>query len=207
MAVTFVILFAVSWVIGRHHFTVRGRQFIHEFEHSTISHAVLNAGPAPGGFGLHLDPAPDPFSQCRIRYRTSAALNPLAWTLQLLSPLPEYLTIEAELPLAPAAELVWHHDRVPAAALGRSEDSTLWILRRLDFANAEYVTRGPLTNGVQHIFGDLHTRFNPFLMHVVVTADVKPNLTIVLNTARFDPAQAPKLLALFLAMGRAARIG
>ena len=207
VVVALLLLFAMSWVLSRRHYFERGQQLINEFEDSTISHAVVHSGPMPAGFELDLEPAPDPFNTCRIRYRTSAAYNPLAWSLQLLSPPPERLTIEANLPSAPMAELIWHHDREPAAALGRSVDSTLWILRRLDFAGAEYVTRGPLTNGVQHVFSELQTRFNPFLLHIVVTADIEPHLTIVLDTARFDPAQAPRLLALVLAMGRSARIG
>ena len=107
----------------------------------------------------------------------------------------------------PSAELIWIRGRTPATALGRLPGSGLWTLRRLDFVDAEYVTRGDNTNGVQHVFGELMNRYDPFLSSIVVDAGADPHLNVTLDAARFDPAQVPTLMSLVQRLGRAALLG
>lgn len=201
------ILLVASWAAGRRRWQRRSRRFFDQLEESTASHALPHSAPSAAGFDASLEPAPDPFAQCSIRYRTHAAYNPLAWPLQLISPPPERLVIQADLPSPPASALIWTRGRAPAVALGRGQPTNLWTLHRLDFVDAEYATHGELTNGIQHIFSELQTRYGPFLLQVTVSADGQPHLRLSLASARLDPAGIPMLLALVQGLGRAARIG
>ena len=201
------LLLLLIWLLGRRHYRACSLLFIRHLEESSAPDAVARVTPTAAGFEADLEPAPDPFARCRVTYRTNAEFNLLAWPLQLLAPSLERLTVQAVLPSAPSANLVWNRGRTPATALGRGEASELWKLHRLDFVEAEYATRGVFTNGVEHFFAELQTRFGPFLGEVYVDADAEPHLSVTINTARFDPAQLHTVLALVQGLGRSSLLG
>ncbi len=215
------LLLLASWVAGRAQLRRRSERFLTYLDDSTAADAEIAKPLSSGGFETTLRPAPEPFDFCFVRYRTRAKFNPLAWLLQLIAPSPEQLEIRAMLPSPPGSELVWIRGQLPPTALGLHPSRDLWTRHRLDTVDAEYSTRGDATNAVQHAFSELQNRFGPFLVHIVVRADVaytettqsellagvaEPHVTVTLSTARLDPAQTPVLIALVRSLGRAARI-
>ncbi len=215
------LLLLASWVAGRAQMRKRSELILTYLDDSTAADAEIEKPLSSGGFETTLRPAPEPFDFCLVRYRTRAQFNPLAWLLQLIAPSPEHFEIRAMLPSPPGSELVWIRGQLPATALGLYPSRDLWTLRRLDIVDTEYATRGDATNAVQHAFGELQNRFGPFLVHIVVRADIpytettqselldgiaEPHVTVALSTARLDPAQTPILIALVRNLGRAARI-
>jgi hypothetical protein len=215
------ILLLASWVAGNVQMLRRSRQFLTYLDDSTAADATIERPISSGGFETKLCPAPEPFDFCFVRYQTRAKFNPLAWLLQLIAPSPERLEIRAMLPSSPGSELVWIRGQLPATALGLHPSRDLWTLHRLDTVDAAYATRGDATNAVQHVFAELQNRYGPFLVYIVVRADVaytettqaeimngraQPHVTVALSTARLDPAQTPILIALIRSLGQAARI-
>ncbi len=201
----FVVL-AASWLAGRRQMQERGRQFLAQIDDSTVAHAAIDAPVSAGGFIATLLPAPEPYDHCSVRYQTSADLNPFVWLTQLIAPAPEHLVIHATLPSPPGSELVWDRGQSPPTALGLHPGRELWSRRRLDTVDAEYATRGDITNGVQHVFAELQSRFGPFLRRIIVSAESEPHIIVILSTERFDPVQTPVLIALVRSLGRAATI-
>ena len=195
-------LLIVIWVFTAVYNVRRGQALLDTLRVSTRNGVVSSQAPGPSGFFVQLQPAPEPFQRLTVAYHTGA--NPLIWPWRLAARQPPRLVIQGVLTQRPHAELFWHQGRIPGRALGRNASATLWIQRRIDFLNCEYVTRGVNPAGLVHAFTDLQTRFGAQLYKVAIQADNVPEVEVGLRTAGFNPEMLPPLIATVRGAGRSA---
>jgi hypothetical protein len=197
-----VALLVALWIGTAIYNVRRGWALVRKLQESTRGQVLVEQAPTHHGFFVLLSPPPEPFRRITITYLTGA--NPLIWPARLLQGYPPRLVIQASLLDRPQAELVWERGRIPAKALSRRGDATLWVQRRLDFLNYEYATRGVNPSGLIHNFTDLQTRFGYQLYKVTVQADASPELEVGLHTVGLNPEELPPLITTLRATGRAA---
>lgn len=197
-----VALLVALWIGTAVYNVRRGWALVRKLQESTRGQVLVEQAPSHRGFFVLLAPPPEPFRRIAITYLTDA--NPLIWPLRLLQGYPPRLVIQATLQNPPQAELIWERGRIPAKALSRRGEATLWVQRRLDFLNYEYATRGVNPSSLIHNFTDLQTRFGPQLYKVTVQADAAPELEVGLRTAGLNPEELPPLITTLRATGRAA---
>lgn len=202
LAITSIVaLLVLLWIVTAIYNIRRGRALVGILQEATRGQVLIEQEPSDSGFFILLSPPPEPFLRITIVFHTVA--NPLGWVWQFVMGHPPRLVIQASLLERPEAELLWERGRIPAKALSRRDDVTLWVQRQLDFLNYEYATRGINPNGLIHTFTDLQTRFGPLLHKVAVMADVMPEIEVVLYTAGLNPEELPPLIMTIRAMGRA----
>ncbi len=203
LAVTIILVLLLAIWIGTAIYNVRrGWSFVAKLQESTRGQVLVEQAPRPGGFFILLTPPPEPFRRVALTFHTGA--NPLIWPWRLLIGRPPRLVIQATLLERPEAELIWARGQIPAKALSRRGNATLWVQRRLDFLRYEYATRGINPSGLIHNFTDLQTRFGPQLYKVAVQGDTVPEIEIGLRTAGLDPEDLPPLVTTIRALGRSA---
>ena len=195
-------LLVVLWASTAFYNIRRGQALLATLRESTRNGIVTAREPGPNGFFVQLQPAPDPFQRLTVTYHTGA--NPLIWPWRVVARQPPRLVIQGVLVQRPQAELFWRQGQIPGRALGRNASDTLWIQRRIDFLNCEYVTRGINPAGVIHAFTDLQTRFGAQLYKVAIQADTAPEVEIGLRTAGMNPEVLPPLITTIRMAGRAA---
>jgi len=195
-------LLVVLWAGTAFYNIRRGQALLATLRESTRNGITTTRPSGPNGFFIQFQPAPEPFQRLTVTYHTGA--NPLIWPWRLIARQPPRLVIQGVLVKRPQAELFWRQGQIPGRALGRSASDTLWIQRRIDFLNCEYVTRGVNPAGVMHAFTDLQTRFGPQLYKVAIQADTTPEVEIGLKTAGFNPEMLSPLITTIRMAGRAA---
>lgn len=207
-ALGLLLLMLALWLLDRWLVQRRHQRIIAAVNDSTRARLVLEQRPTRAGFCGHLQPVPEPFTQLTISHQAGASWAWLGAPLALRSHRGGRLVLQGRLLARPQAELLWTRGKIPGRALSKlPDDLALWRAHRLDFINSEYVTRGANPNGVIHAFVELQTRWEPLLLQVKVARDETPSLTLVLRSARLEPAEIPALLAATRALGRAALQG
>lgn len=197
-----VLLLVVLWVSTAIYNSRRGRSLVNMLQTSTRGQVLIERAPGPDGFFVQLKPAPEPFDRVALTFHTAA--NPLSWPWRLFLRRPPRLIIQATLMERPQSELIWERGHIPAKALSRRGNATLWVQRQLDFLRYEYATRGVNPSGLIHHFTDLQTRFGPQLYKILVQGDTVPEIEIGLRTAALNPEDLPPLITTIRALGRAA---
>lgn len=202
-AVAVILLLIIAAVAARRQALHRSQALVAALTASVRGQVVCTQGPDAGGFLASLQPAPEPFVDFRCEYRSSATANPANW----LGGRGARLTLRGTVSQRPTAELLWQRSRVPAQALSRPGEgrsrTTLWVLRRLDIVDAEFVVRGADTGAVERVFLDLQARFGAHLLQVAVRADEPVSLAVSLRTSGFPAEEIPALVATVRALGRA----
>jgi len=197
-----VAILLLLWILTAIYNVRRGWALLSKLQESTRGQVLIERAPGYQGFFVLLSPPPEPFRRVAITFLTGA--NPLIWPWRLLrSQLPR-LVIQASMVDRPQAELIWERGRIPAKALSRRGNASLWVQRRLDFLGYEYATRGINPSGLIHNFNDLQTRFGSQLYKVTVQADIVPEIEVGLYTAGLNPEELPPLITTIRATGRAA---
>ena len=197
-----VALLVVLWIVTAIYNVRRGWALLSKLQESTRGQVLVERAPGHQGFFVLLSPPPDPFRRITITFLTGA--NPLIWPWRLLRGQLPRMVIQASLLERPEAELIWERGRIPAKALSRRGNASLWVQRRLDFLNYEYATRGVNPSGLIHNFSDLQTRFGAQLYKVAVQADMVPEIEVALYTSGLNPEELPPLITTLRATGRAA---
>lgn len=199
-----VLLILIAWVAARVQLERRSRALVVALNDSLRGKIVVRRGPSARGMAGVLEPAPEPFVQFDVSYRTISLFDVLGHLHSLLAPSGDYLVLSGKLPVRPAAELVWRNGQVPGHALARRERSALWVQRRLDIVDAEFAVRGANTGPIEHVFVDLQARFRPFLDEISVQADRDSEVTIGLRLAGLNIQEIPALVTSVRTLGRAA---
>ncbi len=188
----------VAWRVRR-----RAWRMMAAFQDSTRGRLVLTESHGGRGFTAHLEPAPEPFTQFTITYRVRFHWGLLGWPGRAL-PKHDRLVLQGTLPTRPSQELQWVRGQIPARALGKVPDPTLWLLHRLDFIQSEYVTRGTNPGRLQHSFSDLQRRFEPLLYQLTILAEREPHVVVALQGQKLNVDEIAALMALVRSAGRAA---
>jgi hypothetical protein len=199
-----LLLIAIAWVAGRVQLDRRSRALVVALTDSLRGKVVVRRGPGASGFAGVLEPAPDPFVQFEVDYRTMALFDVPGHLYSLLAPSGDHLVLSGKLPTRPVAELVWRNGQIPGHALARRERSALWVQRRLEIVDAEFAVRGANTGAIEHVFVDLQARFRPFLDEISVQSDRDPEVTVALRLAGLNMQEIPALVTSVRTLGRAA---
>lgn len=199
-----LLLLSIAWVAARVQLERRSRALVLALNDSVRGRVVVRRGPNTDGFAGGLQPAPDPFVQFDVDYRTLSPFDLVGHVQSLFVPHGDLLVFSGKLPTRPAAEIVWRQGHVPGQALARRERSTLWVQRRLDIVDAEFAVRGANTGAVEHVFVDLQARFRPYVLEISVQSDRDPELTVALQLAGLNLQEIPALVTSLRALGRAA---
>jgi hypothetical protein len=183
----------------------RGRAMLRAFQESSRGRVLVRRGPDGRGFEAAIEPAPEPMVQFTMHYHARSNLDPRHWLMARAGAREEQLLIQGELHEPPQQELHWVRGSIPGRALGKAPSTTLWTLHRLDFAQAEFATRGTNAGALIHAFSELQTRFEPLLEQVLVLRERQPPLAVLLRSRRLEIDEIPALVTLMRAIGRAAR--
>lgn len=172
---------------------------------STRSHLSPGRLSKAARLSVALDPAPEPYALLEVEFTMGGggalgALNALFTRSQ-------HLQFSGNLPQAPLAEIVWHVDRTPDQATGRSVSTQLWVNHRLSYAASAYALRGGNTPALEHAFTAMYNRFGPFLQSVTVRHETQPHIRVLLAAGRLNCEDIPPLVTAVRALGRAAQIG
>ena len=197
-------LFVLGWLAGLLHRRRQSQAISHALGNSSRGHIVSKSGPNGRGLSAEIQPAPEPFRQLRFRFVARSFLNPMDLLGLFSGGHESSLTVQGPLCKTPDAELVWIRRQIPDKALGKDPGSALWTYHRLDFINAEYVTRGVNTAALEHAHSELQKRFGPMLQQVSVQRDSDPMVDIRVRTADIPMEEIPALVASVRALGRAA---
>lgn len=202
LVVTAVVgILVILWIATAIYNVRRGWSLVRMLQASTRGQVLVEQAPGINGFFILLSPPPEPFRRITISFHTGA--NPLIWPWRLLVGKPPRLVVQASLNERLQSELIWTRGQIPAKALSRRGNMSLWVQRRLDFLNYEYATRGPNPSGLIHHFTDLQTRFGSLLFKVAVQGDTVPEIEISLRTAGLNADDLPPLITTIRALGRA----
>lgn len=157
--------------------------------------------------GRHSDrvsflPPPDPFAQLSVEFSMAPVDARLGGLLGLLGLRRQQLALHGSLRSRLGAEVTWERGRAPDRALGRSPSTHLWTSRRLDFVDGAYAVHGTNTASLEHAFVDLQTRFGAYTQRVLLQANAKPQVVILLRVGGFNREDMPALVATVLALAR-----
>jgi hypothetical protein len=199
-----IVLAGLSWLAGVLRKRRRTRRLLAAIEASVRGKVVLFRRPLTGGFTGHIVPAPDPFREFSVSYRVLSILDPVDLVRRLAGRPGSRLQLRAVLATPPAGEIIWRRGEPPNRALGSRPGSTLWVHRRLDISGAEYATRGSNTNALCHAFLDLHARFGPLLLQLIIQRAGAPQVELVVAAGQLELREVAPLLATLRLAGRAA---
>ena len=199
--VALLLLLVIGAVAARARVSGRSRSLAAALEESVRGRLVFTRGPNAAGFGATIQPPPEPFFQFQLECWPAAPLDVFGTALGAARGQADRLIFTARLPTRPAAELVWSYGQSPARALARRDRATLWVQRRLDIVDAEYVVRGANTGAIEHVFFDLQARFRPLLLQISVQADAEPEVRVVLRTRELNAQNMPGLVISLRALG------
>ena len=91
----------------------------------------------------------------------------------------------------------------PSQALGKNPGRSPWVQSRLDFAGAEYATRGANVGALKHVFQDMYARFTPELLSITIQRERRPQLRVVAG-GKIEGRDISPLITSARALGRAA---
>jgi hypothetical protein len=200
-------LLTALWALGVTRKMQSSRAVLAAIEAGVRGRTVPVRGPGSRGFLATVSPAPEPFREFSVRYRTLSILDPVDWIRRMGGARTAELHFWALLPNTPSSEIVWARGRVPDRALGHVPGRDLWIPHRLPLGGTEYIVRGGNTRALEHAFSDLHLRFGLVLRGVIVQREGAPQVELAVSGRRLDRREIPALIAGLRAIGRAALIG
>ncbi|MEX1019453.1 MAG: hypothetical protein WDZ49_07325 [Litorilinea sp.] len=203
--VSLLLLVLIGRVAGWNRRRYLARQMLQQIRDSNPHPIRVYRGPNADGFVVESNPAPEPFAQLMILYVPDSRLDPLGMIRWLLRRDAHSLRVRGMLHTPPRAELIWRRHSDPAAGLIAERGQRAWVLRTLDFNEAQYSTRGVDTAALEHVFADFQTRFGSILRHFVVRNEIQPQVEIALGAPRLMPLTVAGFLISLRNVGRAAR--
>jgi hypothetical protein len=202
-AVTALLLLALGWTAGQLHKRRQVAAMLAAVQDATFGRCVPRSRTGAWGFAVRLQPAPEPFREFNISYHALSIVDPIDLVRWMVGRQRRQLLIGARLQDAPTAELVWARKMPPTRALGRQPGRAPWVYQRLDFAGAEYATRGANVGALRHTLQEMVTRYEPGLRLVVVQRERQPEVQVQIM-GKLDVSEVSPLLAAVRGLGKAA---
>ena len=198
-----VLLLALAWYLGWQQKRRRATMMLHVVNDATFGRSVPRSRPGAWGFAVAIEPPPERFREFNISYQPMSIYHPLDLWRRLVGGRRPTLQIAGVLLDAPTAELIWWRGKPPARALGVNPGRAPWVQSRLDYAGAEYATRGTNVGAMHHVFRDMYARFTPLLVSITIQRERRPHVRLV-AAGRIDPRDVAPLIQAAHALGRAA---
>jgi hypothetical protein len=201
--VAVALLLALSWYAGRQQKWRRSRMMLRAVNDAAFGRSVPRSRPGAWGFAVAIEPPPERYREFNISYQPMSIYHPVDLWQRLFSGRRATLQISGVLHDAPTAEIIWWRGKPPARALGVNPGRAPWVQSRLDYAGAEYATRGTNVATMHYVFRDMYARFTPVLLSITVQRDLRPQVRLV-AMGRIDPRDVSPLIQSAHALGRAA---
>jgi hypothetical protein len=191
------------WLIGWQHKRQRTQAMLLAVNDATFGRTIQRSRTGAWGFAVSVEPPPEYFREFNISYQPVSILVPSDLIRICFGGRRTTLQFAGLLVDAPNAEIIWLRGKPPARVLGTKPGRAPWVQSRLDFAGAEFATRGTNVGAVKHVFHDMYARFTPALKSVSVQRERRPQLRMVVQ-GRIDPRDLSPLITAVRALGRAA---
>ena len=202
-AAAVLLLLTIAWVAGQIAKRRRVAAMLQAVDAATVGRITPRSRTDPGGFAVAVVPPPEPFREFSVSYRCLSILDPVDVARRLGRGQVSRLQVAGNLPEAPSAELVWARGLPPGQVLGKAPGRGQWVFQQLDFAGAEYGTRGPNVAALRHVLRDMYSRYGPGLKQITVQRERRPMLRLVMEGA-IDLRDVSPLIASARALARAA---
>lgn len=203
MAAALALLLALSWSVGYSQKRRRTQAMLTAVNDATFGRCIPRSRTGAWGFAVSVEPPPERFAEFNISYQPVSIFDPGDLLRICFGKQRATLQIAGVLLDAPTAELIWVRGQPPARALGVRPGRAPWVQSRLDYAGAEYATRGSNVAAIKHLFRDLYARFAPILGSIVIQREVRPHLRVVAR-GRIEARDVSPLITSVRALGRAA---
>jgi hypothetical protein len=198
-----LVVIVLAWYVGRAQKWRRTQAMLVAVNDATFGHCVPRSKTGTWGFVIGVEPAPEPFREFNISYQPLSIFDPVDIARMVFGRARASLQIAGTLKEVPTAEIIWVRGQPPVRALGVNPGSAPWIHTRLDFAGAEYATRGTNVGSLHHLFTEMYARFNPALLWVSVQRERRPQVRVMADGS-IGLHEVSPLITSARALGRAA---
>ena len=198
-----LLLLAIAWVAGQVVKRRRVAAMMRAVDATTVGRITPRSRTDASGFAMAVVPPPEPFREFSVSYRCLSILDPVDVVRRFGRGQVSRFQLAANLPEPPSAELVWARGHPPGQVLGTAPGHGQWVFQQLDFAGADYATRGPNVAALRHVLRDMYSRYGPGLKQVVVQRERRPMVRLVMEGA-IDLRDVSPLITSARALGRAA---
>lgn len=200
-----LLILALGWLAGRLQKKRRTQRILIAVNDATFGRCISRSRSGAWGFAVGIEPPPEYFREFNISYQPLSIFDPFDFLRLCFGRRRTRLLISGVLTAAPTAELIWARGQPPARALGVKPGRAPWVHSRLDFAGAEYATRGTNVGAIKHILQDMYARFSPALVWVSVQREQRPQMQLIAQ-GKVDPRDLSPLITSSRALGRAAML-
>jgi hypothetical protein len=197
------LLLLLIWFGGWQQKRTRTRAMLAAVSDATFGRCIPRSRSGAWGFAVGVEPPPDRFGEFNISYQPLSIFDPIDLLRFWFGGRRTTFRIAGVLNDAPTAEITWVRGQPPARSLGMNPGRAPWVQGRLDFAGAEYATRGANVGAIKHVFQDMYARFTPALLSISVQRERRPQLRVVVE-GRIDARDISPLITSARALGRAA---
>lgn len=206
VAVTVVaglVVVVLAWYAGREQKWRRTQAMLAAVNDATFGRCMPRSKTGVWGFVIGVEPAPEPFREFNISYQPMSIFDPVDIAQMVFGRARTSLQIAGTLKEVPTAEIIWVRGQPPLRALGVNPGSAPWVHTQLDFAGAEYATRGTNVGALHHLFTEMYARFNPALLWVSVQRERRPQVRVMAD-GNIGVREVSPLITSARALGRAA---
>jgi hypothetical protein len=203
LAATVVLLLALAWYAGMQQKRRRAHAMLVAVNDATFGRCIPRSRIGAWGFAVGVEPPPERFREFNISYQPVSIFDPVDLLRICFGGHKATLQISGVLLDAPTAEIIWLRGQPPARTLGVNPGRSPWVQSRIDYARAEYATRGTNVATIKHIFRDMYTRFMPILLTITVQRERRPQLRVVAQ-GRIEARDVSPLITSVRSLGRAA---
>jgi hypothetical protein len=202
IGVVVVLVLTLAWYAGWLQKRQRALAMLSAVNDTTFGRCVPRSRTGAWGFAVAVEPTPEPFREFNISYQPVSIFDPFDLVRILFGKRRTSLQIAGMLTHEPVAEIVWVRGQPPARALGVKPGRAPWVYARLDFADAEYATRGTNVGALRHVLQDMYARFTPALVWITVQRERRPQVRVVAER-KIEARDVSPLIASVRALGRA----
>jgi len=176
---TLALLLALAWIGSWQQKRRSTKAILAAVNDATFGRCIPRSRTGAWGFAISIEPPPERFRECNISYQPVSIFDPVDLFRMWFGGARTLFQIAGVLADVPAAEITWIRGLPPARALGNNPGRSPWVQSRLDFAGAEYATRGANVGALKHVFQDMYARFTPALVSITIQRERRPQLLVV----------------------------
>ena len=200
---TLLLILLLVWLAARWQKRRRTHHMLIAVNDASFGRCMPRSQTGAWGFAVSIEPPPERFREFNISYQPVSIFDPLDLLRLWFRRRRTRLLISGVLTNAPTAEVIWVRGKPPVRALGVKPGHAPWVHTRLDFAGAEYATRGTNVGAIKHVLQDMYARFTPVLVWVSLQREQRPQMRMVAE-GKIDPRDVSPLITAARALGRAA---